>query len=601
MKRRELLAAGLLGAGAASTGHAAPGGPPGSGQRTLRLALQAPETTFDPPQTNSDYYANQVIANIFEAPYSWDYLARPARMVPATAAGMPEVSADYKTIRITLKPGILFQPHPAFGGQPRELVAADYVYSVKRFFDPKINSSDLYLFEEGKLLGLHELRQRAIQTRQPFDYDTEVPGLRAVDRYTFEMRLGEPGPRFVSHFATAGLTGAVAREVVQYHGDAIVEHPIGTGAFMLGRWRRGSEIELVRSPTWRGEVYHGTPADTPEAQAAAAHLKGKTLPLVDRVVFSIIEQQQPRWLAFVGGEHDMIEVPSGSYTRLAQQGGRLAPFLARKGVRMQVAQQPDMTMTFFNCTDPVVGGNAPEKVALRRAVALAFDNGEYIRLVRGGLALPAHSVVAPHCSGYEAGYRSEMGEFSPAKANALLDLYGYRDRNGDGWRELPDGQPLTLRLGCMSSETDRASNELWQRCMQRVGIRIEFEVATWPELLKRARANALQMWGYGWTAGSPDGGFFLSTAYSPNANESNDARFTLPEYDRLYERIRVLADGPEREALMRQAKNLLVAYMPYKAHCHRSLVDLTQPWVHAYWRHPFMRDVCRFIDVEPRS
>jgi ABC-type transport system substrate-binding protein len=184
------------------------------------------------------------------------------------------------------------------------------------------------------------------------------------------------------------------------------------------------------------------------------------------------------------------------------------------------------------------------------------------------------------------------------RARALLDLFGYVDRDGDGWREQPDGSKLVLRRASMSAQVDRRANELWKRSMDAVNLRIEFEISTWPELLKKSRAGGLMMWGYSWTAGSPDGGFFLGIAYGPNATEANDPRFSLPAFDRLFEQQRAMPDGPEREAVMRQAKNMLVAYMPYKVHLHNMALDLVQPWTRGYWRHPFMRDIWRFVDVK---
>jgi ABC-type transport system substrate-binding protein len=126
---------------------------------------------------------------------------------------------------------------------------------------------------------------------------------------------------------------------------------------------------------------------------------------------------------------------------------------------------------------------------------------------------------------------------------------------------------------------------------------VQIEIATWSELLKRTRAGALQMWGYSWSTNTPDGGFFLSIAYGPNAADSNDPRFKLDAYDRLFERLQPMPDGPEREALMREAKNMLVAYMPYKVLGHRVIADLVQPGTVGYWRHPFMRDIWRFVGV----
>ena len=566
--------------------------------KTLHVVFPAPETALDPAQTQSDLYASTILAQILEAPLTYDYLARPVRLAPATAAALPEVSPDGRRLRIRLQRGIHFADDPAFRGKRRELVAADYVYTIKRFFDPRYNSSDLYLYESAKLPGLSELRRRALRDRSAFDYDTEVDGVRAVDRYTLEVVLGEPDPRFVYRFADPVTCGAVAREVVEYYGDDIVAHPVGTGAFRLKSWRRASRITLEKSPEFRGMSYDGRPADDPLAQGIAARLTGQALPLVDEIVVDIVEEEQPRWLSFVNGQYHWLQVP-GAYRQLAAPQGRLAPFLARRGVRLQTAMQPDIDMSFFFMEHPLVGGYSAEKVALRRAISLAFDGQAYLRHVFGGFGTVANSTVAPFTSGYDPSYKSEMSDYDPARARALLDLYGYVDRDGDGWREQPDGSPLVLRRASMSALADRRANELWKRCMDAVGLRIEFEISTWPELLKKSRAGGLMMWGYGWTAGSPDGGFFLSIAYGPNATEANDPRFSLPKFDRVFEKQRALPDGPEREALMREAKNLLVAYMPYKVHVHNMALDLVQPWTHGYWRHPFMRDIWRFIDVDP--
>ena len=594
MKRRALLAAG---AALPAASGAAPTGP--SSANELRIAFRSPETTFDPTQTNSDANTSIVLAQILEAPLTYDYLARPVALALATAVAMPEVSADGSVFTVRLKPGIQFSPDPAFKGQPRELVAQDYVYSLKRYYDPRFNSSDLYIFESLKLPGLAELRDKALKSRKPFDYDTEVEGVRAIDRYTLRVKLGVPDPRFIYTLATPAIMGAVAREVVEFYAEEIGAHPVGTGAFVLKSWRRGSRIELERSPTFRETYYEGTPANEQWAQHIAAELKGQRLPRVDRVVVDIVEETQPRWLSFLNGNYHWLEVP-GDFRQIAAPGGVLAPYLVKRGVQLQTQPQPDMGMSFFFMEHPLVGGYSPDKVALRRAICLAFDETRYIRDVHGGFGIRAQSTVPPFTSGYDPNYKSAMGEFDQAQSRALLDLFGYVDRDGDGWREQPDGKSLVLRMAGTSTQSERRAHELWKRAMTAVGLKIEFEISTWPELLKKSRAGSLMMWGYSWAATSPDGGFFLAIAYGPNASEANDARFALPAFDRAFERQRELPDGPKREAAMREAKNLLVAYMPYKAHHHNVLPILVQPWTQGYWRHPFMRDLWRFVGVGVR-
>jgi ABC-type transport system substrate-binding protein len=595
MRRRDWLLspAALLARPAGAALQAAPAG-------TLRVAFSSAETGFD-PLAIGDENSNRVAACIFESPLTYDYLARPAKLRPLTAVALPEVSADFRSFTFRIRPGIFFADDPAFKGLRRELVAQDYVYSVKRFYDPHNNSENLYIFENAGLLGLTELRERALKDRSPFEYDREVEGIRALDRYTFRVMLGAPNPRLVYRFAVPGVAGALAREVVEAYGGDIAAHPVGTGPYRLGAWRRASLIELTRNPGYRERHFEGEPAEGDlQAQAIARELAGKRLPLADRVEIHVIEEAQPRWLAFLNGALDHVAVPI-EFSGIAVPGGVLAPNLARRGVRLQRELQPDMVMTYFNMLDPVVGGNTPDKVALRRAVALAYDSDEELRLVRYGQGVAAQSVVAPHTSGYDPAYRSEMSQHDPARAKALLDLFGYLDRDGDGWRERPDGSPLLLRLAAVSNQTTRRLNELWRKNLAKIGVRVVFDLATWGDLLKRSRSASLMMWGYAWAAGTPDGGFFLGIAYGPNANGSNDSRFALPAFDRLFERQNVLPDGPEREAVMRTAKNMLVAHMPYKAHVHTVVNDLLQPRVRGFWRHPFMGDTWCYVGVDKEN
>jgi ABC-type transport system substrate-binding protein len=594
MDRRDWLKSGgaaLAAAAGSPFVHAQP-----RDSRTLRVCFRVAETGFDPPQVG-DINSAMVLAGIFEPPLTYDYVARPVKLRPQTAAAMPEISADFTTFTFRIRPGIFFADDPAFKGRPRELVAQDYVYTVKRFYDPRINSEHLYIFENARLLGMSALRERALKAKTPLDYDREVEGIRALDRYTFQVKLAEPNPRMHFNFANPGLTGAVAREVVEAYGDDIAAHPVGTGPFRLGIWRRQSFIELVRNPGFREQVFEGvpTPGDV-QAEAIASELAGQRLPRVDRVHISVIIESQPRWLSFVNGDQDVLELPN-EYARLAIPRGQLAPHLTRKGIKMQSALRSDMLMTFFNMVDPVIGGYTPDKVALRRAVALALNDDERRSLIEHDQAIAAQSVVAPFTSGYDEHYRSLMSEHSVTRARALLDIYGYVDRDGDGFREMPDGRPLLLRLACQPDQRSRAISELWRKQMAAVGLRIRFDVANWPDLLKMSRAGTLMMWTFTWIAESPDGGFFLGLAYSKNVNESNDARFSLPAYDRIFERQKVMPDGPERDAVMREAKNLLAAYMPYKSHSHGIVTDLLQPWVNGYWRHPFMRDLWRYVGL----
>ena len=570
--------------------------------KVLRVAFNSAETGFDPARI-SDTYSRTLTAHIFEAPLEYDALARPVQLRPRTAQALPEHSADYRTWTLKIRPGIHFAPDAAFGQQPRELVAQDYVYSFKRFADPTTASPIWSYLETYQLLGLAELRERALKRQQPFDYDREIAGVRALDRYTLQFQLREPRPRFAYVLAASDVFGAGAREVVERYGNAISEHPVGTGPFMLKQWRRSSLVVLARNPGYRDVRYDAQPApDDAAGQAVLAQLKGRQLPMVDEVQVSMIDEEQPRWLSFLNGQLDALagvygSLP-GSFAPTAVPNGQLAPHLAKRGIVMHRQVNPDVILTLFNMAHPLVGGLAPEKVALRRAIGLAMDTEREARQIRRGLAVPAQSVMLPHASGYDPHFKSENGDHDPARARALLEVYGYRDRDGDGFREQPDGQPLVLEMSTQPDQIYRQFDEQFQRDMQAVGLRVRFLTGQFAEQLKQARAGRLMLWMVGNSASSPDGQDVLQRLNGPQAGDQNLARFQLPAFDAVYDRLSALPDGPEREALFQQARLLSVAYMPYKASVHRISVDLLHPWVIGYRRPLFWSDWWHRVDLD---
>jgi ABC-type transport system substrate-binding protein len=605
LRRRHALGLGV----AAAAGVALPPSPApaaaalaqgaGARPRVLRYAFRVAETGFDPAQI-SDTYSRTVTAHIFEALYAYDYLARPAVIVPLVADGLPVIADDYRSWTFKLRPGIHFADDPAFKGRKRELVAADFLYAFKRYADPAVKSPLWASIENWKVLGLAELRKRALDGKTAFDYDQPIEGFRTLDRYTLQIRMEEPRPRFLHSMAVSDLFGAVAREVVETYGDRIMEHPVGTGPFRLAQWRRSSLIVLERNPAYRERLWTAQPAPgDSEGQALADKLQGRRLPLLDRVEISIIEEPQPRWLSFVNRQHDFIERVPEEFTSVAMPGGRVAPNLARQGVRGTVTLLSDVTFTYFNMDDPVVGGVAPRQVALRRAIGLGVDLDREIRLVRRGMAIPAQSPVMPHLSGYDPAFKSEMSEYNPARAKALLDLHGYVDRDGDGWRERPDGKPLALDIATQPDQLSRQLNELWQKNMSALGIRINFKTAKWPENLKAGRAGKLQVWALASGASGGDGQGMITRYFGPQSGNQNIARFRLPAMDALHDRMTVLPDGPERTALFEQAKRLAVAYMPYKMHVHRLVADMVHPELQGYRRPLYWNEWWHFVDVEP--
>jgi len=566
-------------------------------EKVLRYSFPVAETGFDPAQI-TDLYSAIICANIFEAPYEYDYLARPARVRPNLAEGMPEVSPDFRTFTFRLRKGIFFADDPAFGGRPREVTAQDFVYTVKRFYDPRNKSPRLAGIAEDNILGLNELRRQA-EAGGRFDYDSEVEGLRALDRYTVQIRLGETRPRFLLGLADPGVFGIVAREVVEHYGDRIMEHPVGSGPFMLREWRRSSRMTLVRNPAFRDKRYDAQPgADDAQGQAILARMKGRRLPMVDKVEVTVIDEQQPRWLSFLNEEQDFMERLQEGFALQAVPNNKLAPNLAKKGIQVERTPLSDITMFYFSMTHPVVGGYTPDKVALRRAIALAVNSEEEVRLARRGQAMVAQGFVMPNTASFDAKFRSEMGTFDRARAIALLDMYGYTDKDGDGWRDLPDGRPLVLEYETLGVADYRERDEIMKKNLDAIGVRIEYRIGKWPEQLRASRAGKLMMWGYGLSAGSPNSGGVLQLAYGKSIGQQNHSRFQLARFDQLYERQAMLPDGPERDRVIRDAVRLLVAYMPIKLRVHRIGTDLMQPWLIGYRRHPFAREFWPYVDID---
>ena len=566
--------------------------------KTLRYAFLIAETSFDPAQI-SDLYSRTVVAGILDGLLEFEFLARPYRMRPNVAVAMPEVTDNYQTFTFKIKPGIYFADDPAFKGQKRELVAEDFVYSLKRHYDPRWKSANLYILENAKILGLSELRKKLSDEKKPFDYDVPVEGLKALDRYTLQIKLGAPSPRFLYNLADSSFTGAVAREVVELYGDKIGEHPVGTGPFRLKSWKRSSRIVLEKNPGYREVFYNEeAPAGDARLQAIAQQFKGKRLPLLDEVQIAIIEEPQPRWLSFLNEEADLMDQLPFDFAPTVIPNNKLAPNLAKKGITLVRYPRADVAVSYFGMENPVVGGYEPHKVALRRAISLAADVEREIRLVRRSQAIPAQGPIAPQTWGYDPAFKTEMSTHSRARAKALLDLHGYVDKNGDGWRDQPDGQPLLLEYHTQPDQQSRQLLEQWKKNMDAINIKIDFKVAKWPENLKSSRAGKLMMWGVGWSAAQPDGDTFLALGYGPNKGGANHARFNLPAFNALYEKQKVMPDGPERMAVMQDAARLMVAYMPYKVHVHRIFSDLAQPWVVGYSRNIFVRDFWKYVDVD---
>jgi ABC-type transport system substrate-binding protein len=571
---------------AAGTALAAPAASPAAGEKVLHMFLSTSETGLDPAAA-SDIATLSLLENLFDPLLRYDYLARPVTLRPNTATSMPEVSADGRSYTFKIRPDIYFTPDPAFKGGKREMTAQDYVYSITRLYDPAIKSPWSYMFD-GKIAGDEALKKQ-------FSVDTTIPGLQALDRYTLRIRLKEPDNNFLFYMATPA-SSVVAREVIEAYPGQAGNHPVGTGPFMIGTWHRSDRIVLLANP-YSSAVFSATPGKDPEDRHIAAALAGKRLPRVDRVEVKIAEEFQGRMLGFLNGEYDYLEQVPESMTDMVIRDGQLKPELRQRG--MQLSRFPVLQTYYMwmNMNDPVLGGYTQDRIALRRAIALAYNSVEDIALLKKGFAIKAESPLPPNVLGYDPQYRSPV-PYDPALANALLDRHGYGKRDAEGFRRAPDGTPLTLTMHSEATVGGRLRDELWRKCLNTIGLRVVFKSDKKTEIIKASRLGKVAMFESNWIADFPDGENFYQLLYGPNAGRANYARFNLPAYNIRYEQARVLADGPQRQRLYFEMNQLIHAYNPWVPLTHAVSADIRHPWLKNYKRHPVEFTSWRYLDVD---
>jgi oligopeptide transport system substrate-binding protein len=561
-------------------------------EMVLNLVLNSRIKSLDPIGMR-DEYTNMVASQIFEALYQSHFLKRPYEYEPLLAEEMPQISNDKLTYTIKIKKGVLFQDDACFpGGKGRELKAEDFIYALKRVANIK-NLSENWSSLDDKIAGLDEFREYTKSCKRPgdVDYSRPVEGLQTPDDYTLVIKLKRPWPQFLSAALTDVLTSPVAKEAVDYYGKDIVSHPVGTGPFKLKKWQRGSYIELVRNENFRGELYpsEGEPGD---AEAGYLDDAGKLIPFADKIVWTIIEESQPAWFLFLQGKLDAKSIPKDNWDEVIAEGGELTPKMKQLNIKLKTFPDPSVFCLGFNMNDPVLGKNKP----LRKAINRAIDREKFIELFFGGSHEIAHGIIPPMMPAYNPKIKEKgYARFDPNEAKELLKEA----------EKIQGGKLPKLEIAMQGTGTFyHQFGQFLTKQLNDIGIEVEVEYMDWPTFQERVNAGDAQMFASGWGVGIPDSQQFFSLFYSKNkAPGPNKLNYFNPEYDKLYEKIEVMSQSPERAQLYRKMELMVLEDCPAAFINHRVAYALHHDWYLNYKPHVFQYGLAKYrrIDMKKRA
>ena len=438
------------------------------------------------------------------------------------------------------------------------------------------------------------------QKNGKFNYDQPIEGLQTPDRYTLVIRLTRPDQNFPMLLAHQP-TGAVSREVIEHYRDKAgyaMGHPVGTGAYVLAQWTPGSRIILKANPDYRGYTWNFK-ATHPEDQKIVQQMQGKKMPQIGVIDIQVIEESQSGWLSFQKDGLDIFTL-DGELPAQALKDGQLKPELAKKGIQLSRIADPSIDYLYWNIQNPVVGGFSKEKIALRRAMAMATSKEKFINILAKGNAKKLESPIPYGVAGHDPNYKSSI-PYSIKAANLLLDRYNYKVGK-DGWRMLPNGKPLVIEfMPSSSSARSMQMAELLKKELANIKVNMVSKPVPFAEGLKAEKQCKTMFKASAWIADYPDADNFMQLFYGNNIHATNHTCFKLPEYDRLYEQSLKLADSPERDLLYRKMSRLLEFYAPVQFMSTRYRTVVAQPRVIGYKKHPILPAEWMYIDMQDKQ
>ncbi len=593
-----------------------------------------------------------IISQIYEPPLQYHYLKRPYTLEPNIAEQLPSVvyldangqalpedareeDIAYSDYVIRIKQGVLFQPHPAFAQNAdgtyryhaltaqqlkristiadfaktgeRELTAEDYIYQIKRLVHPQIHSPIAELMKHyivGMQAFADQVEQRYRSRPQGgtafFDLrGVALPGVEALDRYAYKVRIRGKYPQFRFWLAMPFFAPMPWEADAFYAQPGLIEknvtldwYPVGTGAYMLTENNPNRRIVLMKNPRFHDEAY---PAEGEPADAANGYLQdaGKKLPFIDKIVFTLEREIIPYWNKFLQGYYDASSIASDNFDQAIQFTGQgdieLTPAMREKHVKLQTAVTTSIFYMGFNMLDPVVGGYGEKARKLRQAVSIAVDYEEYISIFQNGRGIPAQGILPPDISGHVDGqaginpYVYDWADGAPRRksieaAKKLLAEAGYPEG-----REPAGGKPLVLYLDTVArGPDDKAMLDWYRKQFAKLGIQLVLRTTDYNQFQQKMLAGNAQIFMWGWNADYPDPENFFFLLYGPNAKVEkggeNAVNYKNREFDRLFEKMRNMDDGVERLGLIQELQEIIRRDAPWIFGFHPKSFALYHDW-----------------------
>jgi len=581
-----------------------------SASPTLYRRLQAELRTLDPTKSYTVDEAS-VVDLIYPSYYRYHYLRQDPfelelYLGAEEAKREPYSYTDPKTGKTArgeswtfkIKPGMHFQNDPCFpAGKGREIVPADFLYSFKRMADPAIGCPILGFLQD-KVIGLEEYadacRKRKDEGLGP-DLNANVPGLQLdpKDPHTFRVLLNQPYPQ-LRYLMAMHFTSPLAHEAVSEYGKLLRDHPVGCGPYVLTEYTKKQQIVLEKNPN-RVPEYYPTEGGAGDAEAGLLADAGEQLPLADKVIFRFIPERITAWNLYLQGYLDRYSVTQDNFRQVMGASGQgLTQEMKDKGVLLSKVSTPNVYYLGFNMTDDTFGGYTPERRKLRQAVALAIKPQEFIDLLFEGNGTAPEWLLPPGIVGFDDKYRNPYQRADLNRAKQLLAEAGYPEGIG------PDGNRLVLTFDNRDdTPEDRQFTGLLTRQIEALGLKLESRTSRDVIWQDRVDKGDFQFVAYGWFADYPDPENFLFLLYSPNKRPGpNHTAYRNPEYDKLFEQVRTMDDGPQRLAIIEKMREIAVEDCPWIPYMHRAQLGLDYDWLKNGKSHGMANDITKYWRID---